>query len=66
VSVRASVPEGGAEGVLHSIGGNAGGFAFYAQDGKVTYGYNYLADQRSKAPGRPLSEHPMPSGGPGA
>jgi len=48
VSVHASVPSGGAEGVLYSMGGNDGGFAFYVQDGKLTYGYNYVADQRFK------------------
>jgi hypothetical protein len=42
------VPKGGAEGVLFSMGGNDGGFAFYVQDGKLTYGYNYVADQRFK------------------
>jgi arylsulfatase len=48
VSVHASVPAGGAEGVLYSMGGNDGGFAFYVQDGKLTYGYNYVADERFK------------------
>ena len=48
VSVHASVPKGGAEGVLFSMGGNDGGFAFYIKDGKLTYGYNYVADQRFK------------------
>ena len=48
VSVHASVPKGGAEGVLFSMGGNDGGFVFYVQDGKLTYGYNYVADQRFK------------------
>ena len=46
VSVHANVPKGGAEGVLFSMGGNDGGFAFYVKDGKLTYGYNYVADQR--------------------
>ncbi|MDF2901790.1 MAG: arylsulfatase family protein, partial [Phenylobacterium sp.] len=46
VSVDASVPKAGAEGVLLSMGGVDGGFAFYIQDGKLTYGYNYVADQR--------------------
>ena len=46
VSVHASVPKGGAEGVLFSMGGNDGGFAFYVQGGKLTYGYNYVADKR--------------------
>jgi arylsulfatase A-like enzyme len=48
VSVHAHVPKGGAEGVLFSMGGNDGGFAFYVQNGKLTYGYNYVADQRFK------------------
>jgi arylsulfatase len=48
VSVHATVPAGGGEGVLYSMGGNDGGFAFYVQDGRLTYGYNYVADQRFK------------------
>ena len=48
ISVHASVPKGGAEGVLLSMGGNDGGFSFYVQDGKLTYGYNYVADRRFK------------------
>lgn len=48
VSVHASVPKGGAQGCLFAMGGNDGGFAFYVQDGKLTYGYNYVADQRFK------------------
>jgi arylsulfatase len=42
------VPEGGAEGVLFSMGGNDGGFSLYVQAGKLTYGYNYVADQYFK------------------
>jgi arylsulfatase len=45
VSVHANVPPSGAEGVLLSMGGVDGGFSFYVQDGKLTYGYNYVADQ---------------------
>ena len=30
------------------MGGVDGGFVFYVQDGKLTYGYNYVADQRFK------------------
>jgi arylsulfatase len=48
VSVHVNVPKGGAEGVLFSMGGNDGGFSFYVQNGKLTYGYNYVADQRFK------------------
>lgn len=52
VSVHAGAPKGGAEGVLLSMGGNDGGFAFYVQDGKLTYGYNYVADTRFKVQSR--------------
>jgi arylsulfatase len=45
VSVEAIVPEGGASGVLFSMGGNDGGFSFYARDGKLIYGYNYVTDR---------------------
>jgi arylsulfatase len=44
ISVEAVVPEGGADGVLFSIGGDDGGFAFYVQNGLLTYGYNYVAE----------------------
>lgn len=47
VFVHARVPKGGAHGVLFCMGGNDGGFVFYInKDGKLTYGYNYVADQR--------------------
>lgn len=58
ISVEAVVPEGGAEGVLFSMGGNDGGFAFYVQNGKLTYGYNYVADSHFKVE----SSQPLPSG----
>ena len=44
ISVEVEVPEGGAEGVLFSMGGNDGGFSIYVLDGVFTYGYNYVAD----------------------
>jgi arylsulfatase len=56
--VHANVPEGGASGVLFSMGGNDGGFAFYVQDGKLTYGYNYVAEQRFKV----QSDNGVPEG----
>jgi arylsulfatase A-like enzyme len=48
VSVHATVPKGGAEGALFTMGGNDGGFVFYIKDRKLTYGYNYVADRRFK------------------
>jgi arylsulfatase A-like enzyme len=58
ISVDAVVPDGGAEGVLFSMGGNDGGFAFYVQNGKLTYGYNYVADSYFKVESSQL----LPSG----
>jgi hypothetical protein len=48
VSVHASVPKGGAEGALFTMGRNDGGFVLYIKDNKLTYGYNYVADKRFK------------------
>jgi hypothetical protein len=45
ISVELEVPAAGAEGVLFSMGGNDGGFAFYVQNGLLTYGYNDVAEQ---------------------
>jgi len=58
ISVEVSVPEGGADGVLFSMGGNDGGFAFYVQNGLLTYGYNYVADSHFRI----TSSVPLPSG----
>jgi hypothetical protein len=58
ISVEAVVPEGGADGVLFSMGGNDGGFAFYVQNGILTYGYNYVADTHFRV----RSTAPLPSG----
>ena len=48
VSVHVTVPEGGADGALFTMGGNDGGFVFYVKDGRLTYGYNYVAGERFK------------------
>lgn len=39
------VPEGGAEGVIMSHGGNAGGYSVYVADGKLHWAHNYVAVQ---------------------
>ena len=58
ISVELEVPDAGAEGVLFSMGGNDGGFSFFVQNGLLTYGYNYVAEQffRVRASG------PLPAG----
>jgi arylsulfatase len=58
ISVEVEVPEAGAEGVLFSMGGNDGGFAFYVQNGLLTYGYNYVAEQFFRI----RSDGPLPAG----
>ncbi|WP_235300146.1 arylsulfatase [Synechococcus sp. GFB01] len=58
ISVEVEVPEAGAEGVLFSMGGNDGGFAFYVQNGLLTYGYNYVAEQFFRI----RSDSPLPAG----
>ncbi len=35
ITAEVDIPEGGAEGVLLSMGGNDGGISFYVQDGKL-------------------------------
>ena len=44
--------------MLFSMGGNDGGFSFYVEDGRLTYGYNYVADQRFKV----VSSDKIPEG----
>jgi len=48
ITVEATLPDGGANGVLLSVGGNDGGFVLYIQDGKLTYAYNYVAESHFK------------------
>jgi len=43
ITAEVDVPQGGAEGVLLSMGGNDGGISFYVQDGKLCFVFNYLA-----------------------
>lgn len=42
VTAGVTVPDGGAEGVIIAQGGNIGGWALYAKDGKLKYCYNLL------------------------
>jgi arylsulfatase len=58
ISVEVEVPAAGAEGVLFSMGGNDGGFAFFVQNGLLTYGYNYVAEQFFRV----HSSGPIPAG----
>lgn len=46
ITVDAKIPKGGAEGVLTCVGGDTSGWAFYMQDGKLKYHYNYFNIER--------------------
>jgi arylsulfatase A-like enzyme len=42
VTAELTVPDGGADGVIIAQGGNIGGWALYAKEGKLKYCYNLL------------------------
>jgi len=46
ITAEVEIADGGAEGVLLSMGGNDGGISFYVQDGKLAYVHNYAAIER--------------------
>ena len=45
ITADVEIPQGGAEGALLSAGDVQGGFAFYMQDGKLHYVYNYVGQR---------------------
>jgi hypothetical protein len=42
ITADVEIPQGGAEGVVLSQGGNDGGYSLYVQDGKLGHAYNYV------------------------
>jgi arylsulfatase len=46
IEADVEIPAGGAEGVLLSQGGDAGGYAFYMKDGRLCFLYNYVGLDR--------------------
>jgi len=42
IEADVEIPASGAEGILLTQGGAAGGFTFYAKDGKLHYAHNYV------------------------
>ena len=40
LTAQLGIPEGGADGVILSLGGNAGGWSLYLKDGAPTFAYN--------------------------
>ncbi|MGV0738746.1 arylsulfatase [Mycobacterium syngnathidarum] len=58
ITVPVEIPEGGAEGVLAALGGDAAGFALFLWEGKVRYHYNYFGLERYDA----TAEEPLAPG----
>jgi Arylsulfatase A and related enzymes len=58
VTAGVTVPDGGAEGVIIAQGGNIGGWALYAKDGRLTYCYNFLGLKETKV----IAQSPLPAG----
>ena len=46
ITAEVRVPDGGAEGVIYALGSNAGGYALFVKDGKLTFVYNYEGHQK--------------------
>jgi arylsulfatase len=58
ITADVDIPQGGAEGVLLSHGGNDGGYSLYLQNGKLCYVHNYVAAEYFKIE----SIEPVPPG----
>lgn len=48
VTVEATVPVGGSEGVLICVGGDGGGWSLHVQDGRLVYHYNWFDMERTE------------------
>jgi hypothetical protein len=60
----ATPPEGGAEGLLLSQGGDAGGYTLYMKDGRLRFLYNYVGlDRRGPRPLRSVGRERRADGG---
>jgi arylsulfatase len=57
ITAQIDLPEGG-EGVILALGGQAAGFAFYVQNGKLVYHYNWFERERTNL----VSNRPVPAG----
>jgi arylsulfatase len=45
ITAKVTIPDGGAQGVIAAQGTSIGGYTLFAQDGKLTYVYNFLGAQ---------------------
>src|SRR4030095_974986 len=46
VTADVEIPQGGAEGVLLSLGGRFGGFSFFVEKNRLNYAYNWVGLER--------------------
>jgi arylsulfatase len=58
ITVRAEIPQGGAEGVLVCLGGDTAGWSLFLRDGKLVYHYNWFDTERYEI----VSNTPVPEG----
>jgi arylsulfatase A-like enzyme len=58
LSAQVEVPEGGANGVLLSLGGHGGGWSFYLKDGRAAFAYNLFGIETTIV----RAEAPVPPG----
>jgi arylsulfatase len=58
LTAQVDVPDGGAEGVILSLGGHAGGWSFYFKEGRTTFCYNLFGLHRTHV----RADTPVPSG----
>jgi hypothetical protein len=52
VTAEITVPEGGAEGMLATMGGRFGGYGLYLQKGRPVFVYNFIDLERSRWEGK--------------
>jgi arylsulfatase len=72
ISAEVEIPQGGAEGVLNTIGGRFGGYGLYVLKGRPIFTYNFLGLERFRwegkdalAPGRHIIVFDFKYDGPG-
>ncbi|MFM9106293.1 MAG: arylsulfatase, partial [Chloroflexota bacterium] len=58
MTVTATLPDAGAEGVLVALGGDSAGFTLYVKDQRLVYEYNWFNFARYKV----VSTDPLPAG----
>jgi arylsulfatase len=58
IAALVDIPDNGAEGVLLSHGGSAGGYVLYVQGGRLHYVHNYVGSEQFHL----VSEEPVPTG----